>query len=426
MSAFAAAWIVALLMQGVSSSTGVLDIHVRATVAADVLPRREASELRSQVGTEITVRPSPRLVMRFDGVADALLADRGGRVSDGAVLVRDAYVEAHAAAVDVRAGYGRLVWGRLDEIAPTDVINPLDAARFLFDGRSEARLPVTFVRARVSASEHLRVEGVLVPRFRRGVFDRLDESSSPFNLVADAVLPAGIAVASDRVQVEPAGGWRSVSGGARVETTLGRVDASASVYRGFDALGPIGFQAAIDPVSAQIVGQLVEFHPRFTMVGGDFETVSGPWAVRGEVAAFVERSFASAPTATPDGRLSLVDGRSFDAGAGVDRRVGAWRVSGSTVVHREWADDAPSISRTDVDIVGSMERAFRGDRYLARGFLVVNPADAAAFVRGLWTWKIRDNVTFDVSVGAFMGSSRDTIGRFSTRDFVLTRARYDF
>jgi len=119
-------------------------------------------------------------------------------------------------------------------------------------------------------------------------------------------------------------------------------------------------------------------------------------------------------------------GRSVDAGAGVDRRAGAWRLFGSAVVHREWLTDVSSTSRTDVDVIASLERAFGGDRHRARGFLVVNPADDAAFLRGLWTWKIRDDVTFDASAGVFIGASADTIGRFRTRDFVLARTRYDF
>jgi hypothetical protein len=162
------------------------------------------------------------------------------------------------------------------------------------------------------------------------------------------------------------------------------------------------------------------------MVGGDVETVAGPWALRGEVAGFVERSFVSGASLTPGSSPLLVPGRSFDAGAGFDRRLGEWRMFGSTVVHREWASDEPSVSRTDVNVIGSLERSFRGDRHVARGFAVVNPADAAAFLRGLWAWKIRDNVTFDASAGVFLGTSTDTIGRFRTRDFVLARTRYDF
>ena len=37
----------------------------------------------------------------------------------------------------------------LDELQPTDVINPLDISRFFFDGRSKARLPVAVIRGQL-------------------------------------------------------------------------------------------------------------------------------------------------------------------------------------------------------------------------------------------------------------------------------------
>jgi hypothetical protein len=273
-------------------------------------------------------------------------------------------------------------------------------------------------------SERLRLEGAFVPTFRRGVFDRLDERTSPFNLARDVVVPGSTDTAPDRVQVNPPRGWPGASGGGRLEATVGRVDASVSVYRGFDGLGPVGIQTTLDPASAQIVAQLVEFHPRFTMLGGDVETVSGPWVFRGEVAAFVDRFFLT--PARPNAPSTLAPGHAIDAGAGFDRRLGEWRLVGSGLIHRQWSDEDSGLSRTDVNVIGSLDRSFRADRYRARVFAVINPADAAAFVRGIWTWKIGDAVSFDASAGAFVGSSDDTIGRFKERDFMLTRVRYDF
>ncbi len=47
-------------------------------------------------------------------------------------------------------------------------------------------------------------------------------------------------------------------------------------------------------------------------------------------------------------------------------------------------------------------------------------------MRGLWEWSFTDNASLDVSAGAFLGTSDDTLGRFRGRDFVFTRLRWHF
>ena len=121
-----------------------------------------------------------------------------------------------------------------------------------------------------------------------------------------------------------------------------------------------------------------------------------------------------------------VRGRAIDAGIGVDRRTGGFRVFASAVLHREWSDEDPGIARTDVSLVGSIDRQFDRERYLARAFAVLNPADASAFVRGLLVWRVRDDLAFEVSAAAFLGTGDDTLSRFKRRDFALTRLRWHY
>jgi hypothetical protein len=343
-------------------------------------------------------------------IVEALIRHRAGqRVDDrttatGIARVRDAWIESSGSHGDLRAGYGRVIWGRLDEIQPSDVINPLDASRFLFDGRSEARLPVAFVRGRWFLREDLILEGVLAPMFARGRFDELDEPSSPFNLLR------GLR------RVEPGRTWANLSGGGRVSTTIGRLDVSGSVYRGFDGFGVITFDP--DPGPGESVLPLVERFPRFTMIAGDFETVRGEWALRGEAAMFIDKRLATID------RLDAVAGRALDAGIGIDRRSGDYRVFASAIVHREWSDRDPALTKADLNLVASLDRELVRGRYFVRGFGVVNPADGAAFVRGLFVWTVRDDVSMEGSAAAFLGSSDDTLGRFQDRDFLLGRIRY--
>ncbi|HXT70303.1 MAG TPA: hypothetical protein VN700_11140 [Vicinamibacterales bacterium] len=415
------AWLLAALIAGQSPSQAAgqkrVDVSGQVSVLADALPRRDVAELRPQAAVELTARPSRTVRLKFDGFVEGLAADRSGQVLGAIAGVREAWLEVAGTKGDFRAGYGRIVWGRLDEIQPSDVINPLDTSRYLFDGRSAARLPVAFLRGRVFASHDFAIEGVAVPGFSRGKFDELKEDTSPFNLVNDAVLPAAVPGGKTIVRDEPGLLLRNMSGGGRVSGTIGRVDIAGGVFRGFDAFGVTTFEPIFGPA---VAGHLVQRFPRFTMVSADFETVVGEWALRGEAAFFVEKELPRS------NGIGSVEGKALDAGAGFDRRTGQYRVFALAILHREWSPQDPGIDRTDVDFVGSIERQFGRDRWLARAFAVVNPADASGFVRGLIVWRAADNVAIEGSAAAFLGDGNDSLARFKTRDFLLTRVRWRF
>jgi len=407
--------------------------------------RQDTTELRARVFVEEKIEPSARLVFTLSGFAEGLLSQRvvpgSGQglqsVTDGIVRVQDGNIVILGQRVDLLAGYARIAWGKLDEIQPTDVINPLDVSRYFFEGRSEARLPVLLARARIHLSESISLDGVYLPDFRRGRFDQLDEPTSPFNLpvtvAEDPVVclaigcPTAPVPVSDRAPAFKAG---NAQGGARVSATSGRVDWSVSVFRGFESFGLYTFEGAprspVPPPTVAVV------YPRFTMVGGDFEAVRGRWGLRGEAAAFVDDNFQSAD-------LRVVGGQSFDAGVGVDRRAGDYTLSATVLVHSESYDtplsvpnsspnlsDAVSDGRTDVSLVVSADRTFARERYRFRGFGVYNAAAASGFIRGIGIANLRDNLGLEASIGWFAGDGRDLVGRFGDSDFAYLRLKYYF
>jgi hypothetical protein len=404
--------------------------------------RQDTTELRSRLFVEEKVDPSPRLRLTVSGFAEGLLSRRPVRgttpglqsVDDGILRVLDGNVEVRGQRVDILAGYARIAWGKLDEIQPTDVINPLDVSRFFFEGRSEARLPMLLARARVHIAESVTVEGVYLPDFRRGRYDQLDEPTSPFNLpvsvAQDPVACLAIGCPTSSIPVSdraPAFTAANAQGGARVSATSGRVDWSVSAFRGFETFGlytleGVSASPPVVPPTAAIV------YPRFTMIGGDFEAVRGKWGLRGEAAAFVDDNFQSPA-------LRVVTGQSFDAGVGVDRRAGDYTLSGTVLVHSESydsplaspnADEGPSDGRTDVSLVVSADRTFAQERYRFRGFGVYNATEASGFVRGIGMASLRDNLALEASIGWFVGKGQDLIGRFSDSDFAYLRVKYYF
>ncbi|MGE3404161.1 MAG: hypothetical protein AB7K63_16345, partial [Vicinamibacterales bacterium] len=189
----------------------------------------------------------------------------------------------------------------------------------------------------------------------------------------------------------PATTWGNVQGGARVTTTIGRVDVGASAYRGFRAFPVPGFE--LPPA-------IVKAFPRFTMIGADFETVRGEWGIRGEAAAFLE----------DDG---------FEGGIGADRRAGTYRVAGNLLWTRSQGED-------DVSLVAAVDRSFAREARTLRLFAIYNPADATTFLRAVVTASLRDNVAIEGAGGMFAGDSAATIGRLADRDFALLRLKVFF
>lgn len=364
------------------------------TVTLDALPNAPvaATELRARLFAEKTVRPSDLMTIHVAGYVDGLVADRSGGTRDAIARPQEAYIELAGARADLRLGYSRTVWGRLDEVQPSDVVNPLDLARFFFEGRAEARLPVALARGRLFFGERATIEAVLVPDFRRGRFDQLDEESSPFNLER-GLLPMG---------GEPATTFGNMQGGGRVSLTTGRVDWSASVYRGFRSFAEYEL-LPLDPLAPTPRLPARRTFPRYTMVAGDFETATGEWVWRGEAAVFSE----GGP-------------RSFDAGFGFDRRAGRYHISGSILLRRERGTPFTS------SLVAAADRTFSRERYRTRAFAVYNIDDRAAFLRNITTMELHENVSLEGSIGWFFGEGDDIIARFADRDFLYARLRVHF
>jgi hypothetical protein len=154
------------------------------------------------------------------------------------------------------------------------------------------------------------------------------------------------------------------------------------------------------------------------MIAGDAEMVRGGWAIRGEVAGFIDKTLS--------GPAGPAKGKAIDAGVGVDRAAGDYHLFGSVVWHREWFTSSVADPTEHLNVIASVDRHFSREKYLARLFGVFNPDDRSGFVRGLASWSVRDNVMLEASGGVFLGEGTDTISRFNDRDFAFLRLRYSF
>ena len=366
--------------------------------------RQTVTEVRARLFAERRDDFGTHLRVVLSGHVDGLLVRNGVRSEtshDAIARPLDLYAELTWPRAEVRVGASRIVWGRLDEFQPTDVVNPIDLSKFLLEGRSEARLSVGLVRGRVFLPGSTTLDLIAVPGFRPGRFDQLDEPSSPFNL---SVVPPALVE-----RRSPAFGAASLQGGARLSTTTGRVDWGATVYRGLRSFPTL----TLEPSA------VVETFPRFTMLGGDFETVRGAWGVRGEAAFFVDDKLQSVQLARG------VEGQSIEAGVGVDRRAGSYRLAGNVLVGRRTADEG-GLEESDVTLVVAADRSFARETRTLRLFAVYDPTDGTTFARCIGAISLRDDVWLEASGGLLTGTSTTTIGRLSRRDFVYARLKVYF
>jgi len=130
-----------------------------------------------------------------------------------------------------------------------------------------------------------------------------------------------------------------------------------------------------------------------------------------------------------------VRGRSVEGGVGADRKAGDYRLSGNVLVsHRATSgDDAvarlideAALNGTDVTLVVAADRSFARETRTLRVFAVNNPGKGTTFLRAIGAVNLRDNVWLELSGGLFAGSSTDTIGRLTDRDFVYARLKVYF
>ncbi len=419
----------ALLLLTAAAAPAAAQVDGHASVMLDVLPdvdeapgSQHAIELRARLFAEHRRGVGEHLRLYVSGHVDGLLARRpltgGGvtRTADALARPLDTYLDVVTSVADVRVGMSRIVWGRLDEFQPTDVINPIDLTRFLLEGRAEARLPVLLARARFFLPRGSSVEAIVVPAFRASRFDQLDEASSPFSLVRDAVGPLTLE------RDEPAVSAAALQGGVRFTSTVRRIDWSVSAYRGFRTFPTLTLDAA--------AFRIRETFPRFTMIGADVETVRGPWGLRAEAAAFVDDELQSSRLARG------VAGRSVEAGAGVDRRAGDYRVAANLLWSWRAVDGSDpaarllqgdeEVERSDVTIVVAADRSFARETRTVRVLGTYDPAEAAAFARVIAAASVRDNTWVEGSAGVFAGSALDTIGRLTRRDFLYVKLKVFF
>ncbi len=233
-----------------------LDLKQRLTIAEGVRWVGELRVFAQQVGheDEDAAHGSVRDLRYADEVTSEL---------------REGYLEVSRGQWEIRGGRQLIVWGRADELNPTDVITPKNFLLLLPEGQAGYRFGVNALKADYFLSlSGIRVTGVWVPVF------------SP-SMIPISTLPEGVRL-TDRF---PPIRFEDGSAGVKLDRSGGKIDASLSYFYGFNLLPEVHIErASLDEMTRTLHADVALEHERQHMIGGDFATTRGRFGYRGEVA----------------------------------------------------------------------------------------------------------------------------------------------
>lgn len=252
----------------------------------------------------IWLRMAPKLSESWSAKLEGWAQGQGSQGdSRGRQELREAYVAYAGQDYDVRAGRQIVVWGRADQVNPTDNLGSRDFT-LLFPEPDDLRRGSGMVRVgRAFAGATLTV--VWLPEFRPNVYPvgalppniRLGEGEAPEQFDQAAV---------------------------KLDRTGGTVDWSASYFDGLDRNPDVALQR----IDATGVTLQLRYH-RIRVVGADFAVNVGRFGLRGE-AAYTD-------TADPTGSDPQLKNPYFFAVLGADRSFGDTLNLNVQLIHRATA-----------------------------------------------------------------------------------------
>ena len=251
------------------------------------------------------------------------------------------------------AGAQKIIWGRIDELPPTDRLSVVDLSRLVLDDLADRRRPTLAVRGETFFGTG-KLDLVWVPVFRGAVLPERDSiwypvdrergrllGISPKDLPKAVVRGAGI----DDDEPSDASGW-----GARYTQTTSAVDFGLTVQRNRQSLPYYVYRAGTNTFEAK--------YPRAWSAGGDAAIEAAGITWRAE-AAWV----SDVPITRKDFGYDTVEAINWGAGAEFHPGDGDTRVNVQVVGLN--LVDAPSIfdRKDSYNLNGSVHHPFAQDRW---------------------------------------------------------------
>jgi hypothetical protein len=217
----------------------------------------------------------------------------------------EAYIDLFSEKADLRIGIQKFSWGRMDEVNPTDNINPEDFSQGTINEELERKIGIPAVKLN-SYTDIANVELAWIPRYVPYRLPQPDEKWYPNPLKAPAYVETNgtagyIPVTSQHEDITiPEATWNNSEWAGRISRYLYGWDVSASYYHGYDVMPITDVYSdltvtLVNPLALEYDLSLdVTYKPvvhQMDVYGFDFTTTLGSFTIRGEFAYYDEKYY---------------------------------------------------------------------------------------------------------------------------------------
>ncbi|MFH1459487.1 MAG: DUF1302 family protein [Candidatus Omnitrophota bacterium] len=367
--------------------------------------KADTSEMRGRIFLEHKYQIRENCQFYTSGYFEDLVSNRSLDEYAARIAADDIYLMLYLSNIDIKMGYSKVTWGKLDEVTIVDIFNPINAGRFFLTfERKQAKLPLPLISTKSYVGDLSSIDFVFVPYFREPVYDTLNEKSSPFNTLN---LPL------DSRTKTPAQNFSNAEYGIRFSNTYNELDWSLYYAKFFD--DNTAYTLNILPVP-NITGKYIQSE----MIGADCETTLGKWGLRAETAFFNNSVFWK-----KDG-VDYAQAEYISTGIGLDRNFSDNYINLSTLYRKILIDDMLREPKDELSLIGRIQRKFSYDTKKIELSGVYNLKDESSFARGMYSVSFFENFWVDFIVGIFYGKGTGTLSSFKKSDFVSLNATYNF
>jgi hypothetical protein len=341
---------------------------------------------------------------------------------------------------NVRVGNQIVRWGKADEISTLDSINPEDLTQGLTRDRASRKIPLPMINAEL-LSTYISLQGIYAPYWEKSkfltsgddwaFFDHLERKYGPINVMEE----------------ERAKTLRDGTYGARLSGTLLRVDYAFSYLnhrRDIPSLKafPLPMPALLVTDEPGSIEDLVRFSRGFPIpvfpfffpaqpirfeylreevYGFEFETVAGPFGIRGDAAYISSQSFTTDNLQTiRKPVVSYVIGADYNGPANTYFNVSYKR----TEIRDYEKRIAPPRTSSEISAEMTLEILNGNVRPAYRGYF--NTTDKSYYQNPRVSIHYIPNVTVEVGIDLYGGPASSQAGFFTANDQAYTLARFFF